>query len=205
MSTFKRDGRMYEPVLQAIAVRQGKDVELCSPVVGAWRGRPAEGTLVLPGSDLGEIEILGKLHRIVAPAKAVGVVTTPASAIRPAEIAVQYGDVMLVLDPEAATAGTDVAAVVGDASTSTEDGLVFPSPLSGRFYARPAPDKPPFVEPGDTIETGRTIALLEVMKTFNRLTYGGTALPPRAKVLAVIPNDGDDIDAGSPLLRIEPA
>jgi acetyl-CoA carboxylase biotin carboxyl carrier protein len=47
--------------------------------------------------------------------------------------------------------------------------------------------------------------LLEVMKTFNRIAYGGPGLPARATIRRVVPADGDDVEAGSPLLVVEPA
>ena len=41
------------------------------------------------------------------------------------------------------------------------------------------------------------------MKTFNRITYGGDGLPARARVVRILPADGDDLDGGQPLLEIE--
>ena len=90
------------------------------------------------------------------------------------------------------------AAAVADAD---EGGLAFRSPLSGRFYLRPSPDQPPFVKVGDTVKLGQTIALLEVMKTFNRVTYGGAGLPETAKVLEVVPANEADIDVHVPPRR----
>jgi hypothetical protein len=43
------------------------------------------------------------------------------------------------------------------------------------------------------------------MKTFNRVTYGGPGLPAKAKIIAIRPADGDDIDEDAPLLELEPA
>jgi len=40
------------------------------------------------------------------------------------------------------------------------------SPLPGTFYRKPAPDQPPSIEDGASINEGDTIGLLEVMKTF---------------------------------------
>jgi acetyl-CoA carboxylase biotin carboxyl carrier protein len=195
------DGRTFTPELSASLRRSGDAIELVSPGVGWWRNAPAPGTLVRPGMPIGELEVLGVLHRLVAPAEAVGLVVDDASR-RKGAIAVEHGQRLFGLDPEA---------VVGAATGRTEQaasgpaGLVFVSPLSGRYYARPAPDKPAFVSVGDVIGAGQTIALLEVMKTFNRITYGGPGLPERARVLAVVPKDEDDLDAGSPILQIEPA
>ncbi|SEP08861.1 acetyl-CoA carboxylase biotin carboxyl carrier protein [Halogranum amylolyticum] len=44
------------------------------------------------------------------------------------------------------------------------------SPMPGVFYRRPDPDEPTFVEPGDHVEAGDTIGLVEVMKSFHEIT-----------------------------------
>jgi biotin carboxyl carrier protein len=44
-----------------------------------------------------------------------------------------------------------------------------PSPLPGIFYRRPAPDAPPFKEPGDMVAEGETVGLIEVMKQFTEV------------------------------------
>lgn len=43
------------------------------------------------------------------------------------------------------------------------------APFPGVFYRCPAPDKPPFIEPGQPVEPDTTIGLLEVMKQFVEL------------------------------------
>jgi biotin carboxyl carrier protein len=43
------------------------------------------------------------------------------------------------------------------------------APIPGIFYRRPAPDKPPFVEAGDTVEAGQTIGVIEIMKQFTEV------------------------------------
>jgi acetyl-CoA carboxylase carboxyltransferase component len=90
-------------------------------------------------------------------------------------------------------------------ATTTPGAIAIRAPSSGRFWARPSPDKPPFVSVGDTIATGHTLGLLEVMKTFHRVTYSGEGLPPRARVLAIRPADGDDLAADDVLVELEPA
>jgi acetyl-CoA carboxylase biotin carboxyl carrier protein len=41
--------------------------------------------------------------------------------------------------------------------------------LPGIFYRRPAPDKPAYVEEGDTVQAGDTVGLIEVMKNFSEV------------------------------------
>ncbi|MEM9461932.1 MAG: biotin/lipoyl-containing protein [Myxococcota bacterium] len=195
------DGRVFVPELVATLRRDGAQQELLSPAVGQWRNAPSAGQLVIPGASLGELEILGVQHHLRAPAQAAGLVLEQEGP-RLARQPVAYGDVLLRLDPEASPAAAGSAAAEAAAEADAQ-GLVFCTPLSGRFYARPAPDEPPFVAAGDIIETGQAIALLEVMKTFNRITYGGEGLPARARVIAVVPADQDDVDEGDVLLRVE--
>lgn len=192
-----KSGRALEPKLLAKIERDGSLVHVLCPSVGHWREAPEEGSLIRPGATLGFIETLGVLHRVVAPAGALGVVTV-LEGNPPAHVA--YGDVLLTLDLEAATGSAAAEAVESDIEVG---GLAFRSPLSGRFYLRPAPDQPPFVSPGDTVKVGQTVALLEVMKTFNRLTYGGDGMPETAKVVAVVPENESDLDQGDVILRLE--
>lgn len=188
-------------VVARLVKRDDGKIDVCAPAVGLWRDGPGSGALVMPGQTIGLLEILGRRVRLVAPEGAAGVVVSddPGRARAP----VSFGQVLLSLDPEVQGAGiADVAAADAEGSSA---GLTFKSPTSGRFYARPSPDEPPFVEAGAIIETGHTVALLEVMKTFNRVQYGGAGLPPRAKVLRVVPEDGDDVDGGAVLLELEKA
>jgi acetyl-CoA carboxylase biotin carboxyl carrier protein len=173
---------------------------LRSPHVGLWRGAPPVGSLLGPGASLGAVEVLGVLHPVTVPEGAVGRVVElapPEQARRP----IDHGALLCVLDASAAGAATVEASATAAAAASSA--RVFRAPMSGRFFLRPAPDKPAFVAVGDSIETGRTVGLLEVMKTFNRVHFGGEGLPSPAVVARVVPADGDEVMAGDPLLELE--
>lgn len=200
---MSRDGRVYEPVMTALCVDgDGSTVEIRSPYVGLWRNAPDQGALVFPGSDLGEIEVLGVMHRLVAPPGARGLVVD--RDVNRARMAVGYGDRLLVLDTDAAGAATALEEKADGEARAAGSATVFCAPTSGRFYAAPAPGKPPFVEVGDEITVGRTICLLEVMKTFNRVVYGGESVPERARIVAIVPDNDDDLNAGDVILELEP-
>ena len=174
--------------------------QLRSPAVGVWSAMPGPGAFVTAGTALGALEVLGVFYRLVAPAGAHGLVTGPRRA--QACVPVGYGDALVALDTDvsgAAVARTEAAA--GQAASAT--GLALRAPTSGRFYRRPAPGKDPFVADGDEIGTGQTVCLLEVMKTFNRVVYGGDGLPERARVVTVVPEDGADLEAGDGILELE--
>ena len=118
-------------------------------------------------------------------------------AARIARRAVSYGDTLLTITADVAFGSADGA--TSSSANAATHGLVFRAPTSGRYYGRPSPDKPAFVTPGTELQTGTTICLLEVMKTFNRVSYAGAP----ARVRALLVADGADVNAGEPLLSLE--
>lgn len=44
------------------------------------------------------------------------------------------------------------------------------SPIPGVFYRHPGPGKDPFVNPGDAVEVGQVIGIVEIMKQFTEVT-----------------------------------
>ncbi|MBD9472845.1 biotin carboxyl carrier domain-containing protein [Achromobacter sp. ACM01] len=73
-----------------------------------------------------------------------------------------------------------------------------PSPLPGTFYRRPSPDAAPFVERSATVAAGAVIGIVEVMKQFNQIET-----PTGGVVAEILVEDGEPVEAGQPLLRIE--
>jgi acetyl-CoA carboxylase biotin carboxyl carrier protein len=177
-----------------------RDHQLMSPTVGWFQPALSPGDLVRGGDTIGWLHVLGVAVAVVAPSPAHGIVRIAAGIDR-ARVAVDCNHLLYVVDPEARLAATAVTAAEATAVTT---GLVFAAPTSGRFYGRPGPDKPAFVEPGTLLAAGSTICLLEVMKTFHRVTYGGSGLPDRARVASVLVVDGSDVSVGDPLLALEP-
>jgi len=94
---------------------------------------------------------------------------------------------------------------VARAAASVDGGLAVRAPIDGIFYRRPSPDQPNFVEVGAVLKAGVTVGLLEVMKTFNPVTYGGSGLPASARVVSVPAADQQEVAAGDVLLVIEEA
>lgn len=193
------DGRIHQPQLVAGLVRTDDgELAITSPAVGLWRGGPAPGAIVTGSTTIGEIEILGVLHRLRTPAGAHGLVVGEPD--RRARRPVGHGEVLLVLDPKAVSAGAGIEEAQGNSAAA---GLVFRAPSSGRFYRRPAPDKPELVREGDVIAAGQSVGLLEIMKTFHRVHYGGEGLPEPARVKAILVEDESDLEAGDAILEVE--
>ncbi|MBR0832410.1 acetyl-CoA carboxylase biotin carboxyl carrier protein subunit [Bradyrhizobium manausense] len=78
--------------------------------------------------------------------------------------------------------------------------LIVPAPMHGVFYRSAAPDEPPLVEVGATIEVGQKICIIEAMKTFIDIAAEAPGV-----VLAILADNGDEIAAGQALFRIGPA
>ena len=76
------------------------------------------------------------------------------------------------------------------------------APMPGTFYRRPDPSSPPFVEVGDRIRTGQPVGLVEVMKTFNQIAYGGGGDPEEAEVVEIRRGDAEEVDAGDVLVVV---
>jgi len=215
--TAQLDSRLHPPTLRARLVRlpDGK-LRLEAPTVGLYRGEPRPGSLVTPDQPIGQLEILGVLHHLLAPAEAAGLVLphdhhharAPTRAPdRFTRRPVDHGDLLVLLDPEAVAsgAGPGLASLTGSHSAISTTTMVFRAPTAGRFYTRPGPGKPPLIEAGTLVLHGQAVGLIEVMKTFSRLHYGGEGLPARARVRAIVVKDEDDVAAGDALFELEHA
>lgn len=177
---------------------------LGSPKPGLFKPLVQATTWCRPGTLIGTLEVLGAVHELVVPHGATG---SSANSVddRGGSLearAVGYGDLLVMLDTRETPMGVG-GAVEAATGAIAAAGLVFRAPTSGRFYGRPTADKPSFVSVGDQLVQGTTICLLEVMKTFNRVTYGGAGMPERAKVREILVADGSDVTAGDALLALE--
>ena len=85
-------------------------------------------------------------------------------------------------------------------SSSEDDGLItIKSPIIGTFYRKSAPDKPPFVEVGDTIKEGDVLCVIEAMKLFNEIEseLSGT-------IVKILVDDASPVEFDQPLFVIKP-
>ncbi|MDO5656449.1 MAG: acetyl-CoA carboxylase biotin carboxyl carrier protein [Flavobacteriaceae bacterium] len=82
-----------------------------------------------------------------------------------------------------------------------EAGLVkIKSPMIGTFYRKPSPDKPVFVNVGDTIKKGDTVCIIEAMKLFNEIEAEVSG-----KIVKVLVDDSSPVEYDQPLFLVEPA
>ena len=72
------------------------------------------------------------------------------------------------------------------------------SPMVGTLYRAPEPGAPPFVEVGDTVRKGQTVAVIEAMKTFNEIPS-----PRDGVVKQILVENGAPVEYGDVLMLIE--
>jgi acetyl-CoA carboxylase biotin carboxyl carrier protein len=73
------------------------------------------------------------------------------------------------------------------------------SPIVGTFYRSSSPDKPPFVKPGDTIEVGTVVCIVEAMKLFNEIES-----EVAGKVVKILVEDASPVEYDQLLFLIDP-
>jgi acetyl-CoA carboxylase biotin carboxyl carrier protein len=73
------------------------------------------------------------------------------------------------------------------------------SPMVGTFYAAASPDTPPFVKIGDTVGPETTVCIVEAMKVFNEIPAECAG-----RIVATLAQNGDAVEFGQPLFRVEP-
>ena len=61
-----------------------------------------------------------------------------------------------------------------------------------------------FVDVGARVVAGTVLGLVEVMKCFNQITYGGPGLPEDGIVSRVLVEDAAEVHFGQPLFHIRP-
>ena len=96
----------------------------------------------------------------------------------------------------APTSQTSAEAPKADTNNAAE----LKSPMIGTFYRRASPDKPAFVEVGDTIEKGQVICIIEAMKLFNEIEAEVSG-----KVVKVLVDDSQPVEYEQPLFLVEPS
>ena len=132
------------------------------------------------------------------------------------ELEVESGGTALVLrkpialasHPTAGAATTGPAAAepppTGEPSTAGRDPAMtarpsIKAPLTGIFYASPAPGTAPYVQVGGEVAVGQVIGLIEAMKLFNEIKSDLAG-----RVVRVVPESGALVKAKQPLIEVDP-
>ncbi len=100
----------------------------------------------------------------------------------------------------AAPVALDAAAPVAAASDDDSKYITVKSPIIGTMYRKPSPDKPMFVEVGQTIAEGDVLCIIEAMKLFNEIEseVSGT-------IVKILVDDSSPVEFDQPLFLVDPS
>jgi acetyl-CoA carboxylase biotin carboxyl carrier protein len=104
-----------------------------------------------------------------------------------------------VLSPPPARVVAAPAPAPSPAPQEDKPGTTVTSPFVGTFYRSPSPDQPAFVELGSVVRKGQTLCIIEAMKLMNEIES-----EVDGKVAEVLAENGQPVEYGQPLFRIEP-
>lgn len=91
----------------------------------------------------------------------------------------------------------EIPEVKSEVKIEEGEGNIIKSPLVGTFYVAPSEDAAPFVQVGDRVEKGQTLAIVEAMKLMNEIEseYAG-------EIREVFVKNGEMVEYGQPLFRV---
>ena len=78
--------------------------------------------------------------------------------------------------------------------------ITIKSPIIGTFYRKPSPDKPNFVEIGDSISEGSVLCVIEAMKLFNDIESEVSG-----KIVKILVDDSSPVEFDQPLFLVDPS
>ena len=103
--------------------------------------------------------------------------------------------------PVAMQAPMPVAPAVAPAAADDDSKfLTITSPIIGTFYRKPSPDKPNFIEVGDTVQADSIVCVVEAMKLFNEIESEVSG-----KIVKVLVDDASPVEFGQPLFLVDPS
>ncbi len=177
------------------------------PVVGMADGAPRAGVFLNPFDQIITMKILNQRYVLRLPRDVHGRVTEV--FIPNCYTPLAYGAPIARLDPRAlAGASADQGSAPGSEGAADETGradlITIQAPSEGIFYRRSSPDAPPYVDVGTEITSGSVLGLVEIMKCFNQITYGGPGLPERGRVAEILAEDAAEVQFGQVLFQIKP-
>lgn len=77
-------------------------------------------------------------------------------------------------------------------------GNIIKSPMVGTFYLKHSPTAEPYIEIGKEVKKGDVLCIIEAMKLMNEIESEYTG-----KVTEILVKDGETVEYGTPLFRIE--
>jgi acetyl-CoA carboxylase biotin carboxyl carrier protein len=99
--------------------------------------------------------------------------------------------------PAAATAQNTAEAAAAEAQAAQASLHTVRSPIVGTFYESASPGAPAFVKPGDTVEAGQVLCIIEAMKLMNEIESDVAG-----EIVTCHVQNAQPIEYGQPLFEI---
>ena len=93
--------------------------------------------------------------------------------------------------------GYDAGALAASAATAEPELHLITSPIVGTYYGSPSPGAAPFVAPGDRVEKGQVICIIEAMKLMNEIEADASG-----EIVKCMVTNGQPIEFGQPLFSM---
>ena len=148
-----------------------------------WQDKLKEIIYILENSDVNEIEVTfwGKKFRVLKSSPNV-TTSSPNKAINTKNSQSSSSDNL------------------ENKNLDEENKISILSPMPGVFYSSQSPDKPPYVEEGDTIKSGQVLCIIESMKIMNEIESEHNGV-----IKKILVNNSDPVEFNQPLYIIEPS
>lgn len=180
------------------------------PAVDALLGLVDRLAEVLAASDLEELEVEAggttlRLRRALADSPPVEVAPKRSSEAQPVVAARPEVEAGSTLGMAGSADAPETAAAAEGTAAPAAGGTVAPArpavkaPLTGIWYASPAPGSAPFVQVGGEVAVGQVIGLIEAMKLFNEIKSDLAG-----RVVRICVENGQLVKAKQPLIEVEP-
>jgi len=107
---------------------------------------------------------------------------------------------MAVPAPVVAVPAPVAAAPAAPKKEENSNYITVKSPMIGTFYRASGPDKPMFIEVGDSIKTGSVTCIIEAMKLFNEIESEVSG-----KIVKILVDDATPVEYDQPLFLVDPS
>lgn len=125
------------------------------------------------------------------------VANVPNYSLPPAQTQTHQQPVVAINPPNTTTPETISEEIVPE--TTNSNIIEFKAPIIGTFYRRPSPDKPMFINEGDTISKGDILCIIEAMKLFNEIEADFSG-----KIVKIMVDDSQPVEYDQVLFTYEP-
>ncbi|NUM36637.1 MAG: hypothetical protein HUU50_19015 [Candidatus Brocadiae bacterium] len=175
--------------------KENDTILIQSPCVGFVANLPFPGDILIPESQVGNVQILSSQYALKLPKGVCGKVGDYDTNMKVKPVG--YQEILFPLLP-LDQIKSDIFSTTAEERKVEGEYTIF-APSDGIFYRRPSPDSPNYVEKGNIVKKGQVLGLVEVMKCFNQIAFQGSGIPDQAKLVEIYVQDACEVKYQQPL------